>query len=190
MRTILIALCTVGAIFICTQTSAQTEAEMKAWMDFMTPGDMHQLLAKDDGEWNEEITNWMKPGAPPQKMAATCVNKMIMGGRYQESIHTGNMMGMPFEGKSITAYDNGRKIFVNTWIDNMSSGIMTMEGTWDAAKKTMNFKGTTTDPMTGKSMPVRQTVKYMDDGSQLMEMFMMHEGKEFKSMEIKFTRKK
>jgi hypothetical protein len=71
----------------------------------------------------------------------------------------------------------------------MSSGMMTMEGTLDAATKTITLKGQSTDPMTGKSMPVRQTMKYMDDGSQLMEMYMMHEGKEFKSMEIKFTRK-
>jgi Protein of unknown function (DUF1579) len=156
----------------------------------MTPGDMHKMLAKDDGEWNEEITSWVAPGAPPQKMTATCVNKMIMGGRYQESIHTGNFGGMPFEGRSITGYDNGRKIFVNTWIDNMSSGIMNMEGTWDAASKSLIFKGTTTDPMTGKIMPVRQVLKMLDDGSQFMEMFMMHDGKEFKSMEIKFTRKK
>jgi hypothetical protein len=190
MKKLIIAVCTITFICSFTSVNAQSEAEMKAWMDYMTPGEMHQLLAKDDGEWNEEITSWMAPGAPPQKMAATCINKMIMGGRYQESIHTGNMMGMPFEGRSIAGYDNGRKIFVYTWIDNMSSGIMTMEGTWNATTKTMHYKGTTTDPMTGKSMPVRETFKYMDDGSQLLEMFMMHEGKEFKSMEIKFTRKK
>jgi hypothetical protein len=189
MRKILFSVCVFFAAAIFSSATAQSEADMKAWMAYMTPGDMHKMLAKDDGEWNEEITSWMAPGAPPQKMTAVCTNKMIMGGRYQESIHTGNMMGMPFEGKGITGYDNGRKLFVSTWIDNMSSGMMTMEGTLDAATKTITLKGQSTDPMTGKSMPVRQTMKYMDDGSQLMEMYMMHEGKEFKSMEIKFTRK-
>ena len=51
---------------------------MKAWMDYMTPSDVHIMLAKSDGEWNEEINMWMAPGAPVQSMQAACVNKMIL----------------------------------------------------------------------------------------------------------------
>ncbi|MBK9333372.1 MAG: DUF1579 family protein [Ignavibacteria bacterium] len=29
-----------------------------------------------------------------------------MGGRYQQGKHTGDMMGMPFEGMSLLGYDN------------------------------------------------------------------------------------
>lgn len=41
---------------------------MKAWMTYMTPGDMHKMLAESEGEWNEDITMWMAPGAPPLKV--------------------------------------------------------------------------------------------------------------------------
>jgi hypothetical protein len=67
---------------------------------------------------------------------------------------------------------------------------MYMEGTWDEATKTANFKGKTTDPTTGKEMDIRQTFAIVNDNTQKMEMFMNHEGQEFKTMEITFTRAK
>lgn len=51
------------------------------------------------------------------------------------------MMGMPFEGHGTLAYDNHRKMFVSTWIDNMGSGIMVLEGTYDDASKTLTLMG-------------------------------------------------
>jgi hypothetical protein len=185
----------ITAVFIlasCAKIMAQTtsnDESMKAWMNYMTPGEVHKMLAADDGEWNAEITMWMAPGAPPTKSTATAVNKMIMGGRYQQSMHTGNFNGMPFEGMSLVGYDNAKKVFMSSWIDNMGTGIMHMEGTWDEKTKTINFTGNTVDPMTGKDMKVREVFKMVDKNTQVMEMFMTQNGKESKSMEIKFTRK-
>ena len=140
-------------------------------------------------EWNEEVTMWMAPGAPPTKSTTTVVNKMIMGGRYQESRHTGNMMGMPFEGYGLLGYDNARKVFVSSWVDNMGTGIMFMEGKWDDKTSTIHFTGKATDATTGKEIGVREIFTLIDANKQKMEMFMTQDGKEHKSMEIVFTRK-
>ncbi len=151
---------TLIAVFVTAaylNVAAQSDAEMKAWTEYMTPGDVHKMMAKWDGEWNEDMTMWMAPGAPAQKNTASCVNKMIMGGRYQSSTHTGSFNGMPFEGISTVGYDNAKKMFVSTWIDNMGTGIMVMEGTWDDQTKTMNASGKSVDPTTGKEMKVRET---------------------------------
>jgi hypothetical protein len=169
--------------------SDKQAAEQKAWMDYMTPGPTHQLLAKSDGEWTEELTMWMAPGAQPEKSTSTASNKMILGGRYQHSTHTGNVMGMPFEGIGITGYDNIKKVFVSTWIDNMGTGIMYSEGKWNEATKTVEFKGMGVDPVSGKELKIRQVMKIVDDNTETMEMFTTKDGKEFKSMEIKMTRK-
>ena len=173
---------------VCTEAQSDSAAMTKAWMAYMTPGEQHKMLAKSDGMWNEDITMWMAPGAPPQKSTATVENKMILNGLYQQSISKGNFGGMPFEGISTVGYDNGRKMFVLTWIDNMGTGITSMEGPWDATKKMINFKGWTTDPMTGKSMAVRETFHIIDDNTQMMEWYDTKDGKERKTMEIKFTR--
>lgn len=191
MKRLFLFFSAVIATAVFSTIAAQSEAEMKAWMDYMTPGDIHKEMAKWDGEWNEDITMWMAPDTPPQKSKASCVNKMILGGRYQSSTHTGSFNGMPFEGISTTGFDNAKKIFVSTWMDNMGTGIMVMEGAWDDKTKTLNLKGKQTDPTTGKEMNVREIFTVVDDNTQKMEMFMTPSGgKEFKSMEIVFTRKK
>lgn len=165
---------------------------MKNWQAYMTPGDVHKMMASWDGTWDVESTSWMAPGAPPTVSKGTSVNKMAMGGRYQISNHKGMMMGMPFEGMSMTGYDNTKKLFVSTWIDNMGTGIMKMEGPWDAATKSMNLKGKCVDPMMGdgKEMELREVFKIVDDKTQMMEMYgPSPDGKEFKMMELKFTKK-
>ena len=166
----------------------QTEAETKAWQEFMTPGDMHKNLALSAGNWKAEITIWMAPGSQPTTSMATAKGEMTMGGRYLQSTYTGEFMGMPFEGTSTTAYDNGKKMFVSTWIDNMGTGVMITEGKWNPAKKAIEMKGKQTDPMTGKDVKVRETFTFNDDGTQLLEMWMEHKGKEFKGMEIRYTK--
>ena len=163
----------------------------KNWQAYMTPGDVHKMMASWDGTWNSDITMWMQPGAPEEKTTSVAVNKMVLNGLYQQSTHTGMMMGMPFNGMSTTAYDIHKKEFINTWIDNMGSGIMVLKGPWDEATKTMNLKGKATDPGTTGDMDIRETLKIIDENTQEMEMFsMMPNGKEFKTMNIRFTRKK
>lgn len=165
---------------------------MKNWQAYMTPGDVHKMMASWDGTWEGETTMWEKPGAAPQTSKGVATNKMALGGRYQISNHKGNMMGMPFEGMSILAYDNATKTFKNSWIDNMGTGLMMMEGPWDEATKTMSLKGKCVDPMrgNGKQMEIREVFKIVDDKTQMMEMYGPGpDGKEFKMMEIKLTKK-
>ena len=107
----------------------------KNMMEYMTPGDIHTMLAKSNGTWNVETSMYMAPGAPPETSKGKAVNKMILGGRYQVSEFKGTMMGQPFEGVSTLGYDKHKNIFENTWVDNMGTGIMYMEGTWDDATK-------------------------------------------------------
>jgi len=164
----------------------------KAWIEYATPGEMHKMLAKSDGNWSGENTMWMENGGKPMISQSEVTNKMVFDGRYQVSNHKGNFMGMPFEGMSILAYDNSKKKFVSTWIDNMGTGIMNMEGDWNPSTKSIEFKGKMTDPSRpGKDCEVREVFTFVDDNTQKMEMYGPDSktGKEFKTMEIKFTKK-
>ena len=191
MKKITLFICTALCITAFAKLHAQDDAAMKAWQNYMTPGDVHKMLATSDGTWNEDITMWMAPGVPATKSTATAENKMILGGRYQQSTTKGTFNNMPFEGISTLGYDNAKKVFMNSWVDNMGTGIMQMQGTWDPAAKTINFKGTSVDPTTGKDMNVRETFTLVDNNTQMMTMYnTVQDGKEYKSMEIKFTRSK
>ncbi|WP_333695818.1 DUF1579 domain-containing protein [Flavobacterium sp.] len=174
-----------------TVTIPDSATIAKAWNDFMTPGEPHKMLALENGTWHEEMTLWMEPGAEPMKNTMTAVSKMILGDRYQETIHKGEFMGIPFEGKSTLAYNNASQEYTSTWIDNMSTGIMIMSGKYDEATKTLNFSGTTVDPVTKKEKAVREIYTIVDENTRKMEMFDVdYSGKEYKSMEIIMTRKK
>ena len=220
MKRITIAFCTAVFLFACnseekkdepkkdettssTSTSSSeakkdewvpvdSAAMMKAWEENMKVGPQHQMLAKSDGTWNAETTMWMAPDAPPTTSKATSVNKMILGGRYQQSTFKGDFMGQPFEGVSTTGYDNTKKVYTSHWMDNMGTTPMEMEGTWDEATKSINFKGTMLCGANGKEMQMREVYKIIDDNTHVMEMYGpdMQTGKEYKHMEIKFTRNK
>jgi hypothetical protein len=169
--------------------SAQSQEDMKAFMNYMTPGPVQQMMAKSAGAWSAAVTMWMQPGAPPTTATMETNNEMILGGRYLQGMHKGTMMGMPFEGMGITGYDNAKKIFVSSWVDNMGTGIIYMEGTWDENTKSVTLTGKSTDPVTGKDIPTREVWKFIDDMHQQLEMYFTQKGQEFKGMEIAYTKK-
>jgi hypothetical protein len=168
-----------------------TAAMNKAWMEFATPGAMHKWMEKTNGTWEGEVSSWMAPDAPPTKSKATNVQTSALGGRYVTGKFTGTMMGQPFEGMSLMGYDNGKKMFTSTWVDNMGTGLVRMAGTYDEATKTLNMKGSQTDPMTGKDSDMREEMKMIDDNTYTMAMYGAGmDGKEMKFMEGTFKRKK
>jgi Protein of unknown function (DUF1579) len=183
------------ALSFTTIVNAQEKKEMseedKAWMAYMTPGKEHMELAKSEGVWTEEMTMWMAPDAPEMKSTATFTTKMILGGRYQQSIHKGSFDGMPFDGISTVGFDNKLKQFHSTWIDNMGTGIMVMTGTWNEEAKAIEFSGTQVDPITGDLLKVREIYTMRDENNHMLEMYMTTvDGREFKSMSINMTRQK
>lgn len=164
-------------------------AEMKAWMAYSTPGEAHKFMAADTGSWANEMTFWHDENSKPEKATSTSESKMIMGGRYQEMNYKGEMMGMPFEGKSTMAYDNATKEFISTWIDNMGTGVMIMKGKMSADGKSIESKGEMVDPVTGKALECREMYTVVDANTRKFEMFCTKNGKEHKNMEIIMKRK-
>ncbi|HAY32628.1 MAG TPA: DUF1579 domain-containing protein [Ignavibacteria bacterium] len=179
-------------VIICisfSNVTAQTQEEMKAWMEYMTPGPVHEMLAKSDGAWTGDNTFWMAPGAPPMNTKSEAVFSMIMGGRYQQGKHTGDMMGMPFEGMSLLGYDNAMNEFHSVWFDNMGTGIMFLKGKWDEATNSATLTGQMTDPESKQLIDIREVFTMTDNDNHKMEMYFTKDGSEFKAMEILYKRK-
>jgi hypothetical protein len=173
--------------------SAQEQAqemtdEQKAWMDYMTPGQLHQMLASHAGKWETETTYWMTPDAEPQTSVGESFNKMIIGGRYLQSNPTGITWGNPYEGMSIEGYDNATREFTNIWIDNLGTGTSIAKGTFDEETMTINYSGEMVDPMTKEKIKYREIISFGDENSHVLNMYFEFEGKEFKGMEIIFTK--
>ena len=182
-----------AAFLLTAATHAQTpdSTQMKNWMEYMTPGKEHAMMASWNGSWTGDIQLWMAPGAPPMTSNGTCTNTMVLGGRYQQSSYTGSFMGQPFEGLSTMAFDKAKKVFIFTWLDNMGTGVMSGTGTWNDATKSVTFTGRMVDASTYKEVPFREVFRVIDNDHQVMEMYGPGpDGKEFKSMQINYTRRK
>ncbi|VXB87683.1 conserved hypothetical protein [Flavobacterium sp. 9AF] len=180
----------IPEVIVQNQLPPDSATVSKAWEKHMTPTKTHEIMANDNGRWDEEITFWAHRKSEPNTFKLMVENKMILGGRYQESIHKGLMMGMPFEGKSTLAYDNTAQEYVSTWIDNMGTGIMVMRGQFNPNTKSIHLSGTTIDPLTRKEKKMREIFTYIDNNTQKMEMYDIDfDGKEFKSMEAILKRK-
>ena len=185
------ALITFSLLIFAASLNAQDEmsADQNAWMDYMTPGPMHEMMAESVGEWKTKTTFWMDPAGEPMESEGTATFEMILGGRYMKSTHQGMVMGMPFTGIMLQAYDNATKEFISIWIDNLGTGMSVSKGTYDEDTKTLNSTGTMIDPMSGKELNYRQTVQLTDDNHQVVEMFIQENGKEIKNMVIELTKK-
>lgn len=181
------------SVAVALDTPIDSAKMMEACTAFATTGPMHELLAKEGGNWTDDVSIWMAPNTPPSKMAATSSVSMILGGHYQQVKYSGSMEGMQFEGLSTTAYDNARKKFINTWMDNFGTGMIYLEGDYDKATKTIHYKGTQTDPVTAKQVSIRQDLTINGDGTETMTMYgppMGTNGAEFKMMEVVSKRTK
>lgn len=172
---------------IFSQEQEMTEGQ-KAWMEYMTPGDYHKMLATHSGEWKTKTTFWMQPGGEPQISEGSSTNEMIFGGRYLVSKPSGFTFGMPFEGMSLEGYDNATKEFTSIWVDNLGTGTTIAKGKYDDETKMINYTGTMLDPMTKKEISFRETISYSDSNKHVIKMYMVNGDQEFQSMEVVFTK--
>jgi hypothetical protein len=167
----------------------EPQAMMELWKQAATPGEPHKLFALLVGSWTTSTKEWMEPGKPPTESTGTAEMKMLLDGRFLYQEYNSQMMGQPFSGIGIDAYDNMTKKYVTAWIDTMGTGIFIMEGTASVDSKTITLKGSHPEPGGGK-MSHRAVWKIIDQNNQTFDMYGTHHGqKEMKVLEITYTRK-
>jgi hypothetical protein len=178
------------------------DAEMQKMMAMMMEmgkiNENHKLLADLAGNWTYALKMWMDPSGKPQESKGTSTRKAIMGGRYFIAEHSGKfqmpgpdgkMKDMNFKGMAIEGYDNAKKKFVSSWIDNMSTMIMNSEGDYDPAAKSFTYNAECQmEP--GKTTKIREVIKVVDKDHHTFEWYDNSRGPETKTMEITYTRKK
>jgi len=168
-----------------------TAEDMMACQVAGTPGDMHEFLAKLTRCRSAKTKMWM-PGSPePMVSDATYIVTDLMDGRYIKGEMKGEMPGMgPFNGFALAGYDNVAQKFVGTWVDNHSTGIMNGTGELSKDGKTINWSYNHYCPITKKPTTMRkiETLKGLNEMTLEMHGMDPKSGKEYKMMEISFTR--
>jgi hypothetical protein len=168
--------------------AAQAQAAMQAMMKHMEVTPIHKAMAERVGKWEAHSKMWSMPGQPPEEATGTIENSAILGGRYLLSHYKSTIMGMPFEGYGVMGYDNTKKTYSSSWIDNMSTNMIYMTGSYDEATKSYTFTGTMTDPMSGGDVETKSVTRIESKDRFVMEMYMMMGDQEMKFLEIVHTR--
>jgi len=115
----------------------------------------------------------------------------VLGNRFVQQNYEGTFMGQPFNGIGYVGYDNTAKKIQSIWMDSAATGMMWMTGNADAGGKVVTAKGSMSDPMSGKSLPMEDKITIVDNDHHKMEMWTKGPGgKMMKMMEIDYTRKK
>lgn len=156
------------------------------------PGPNHKILEPLAGTWKASVKMWMQPGAKAEESTGTSNNTWIHGGRFLKQEYEGMWAGQSFEGLGYMGYDNLREEFQSIWLDNMMTGIMKNSGTYDPKTKTISSSGTFSCPMTGeKERWFRTELKIVSNDKHTYTSYGKDpSGKEFKEMEITYTRTK
>jgi len=172
--------------------------DMAKMMELGKPGENHKLLANMAGDWTYTVKMWMDPKATPMESKGTATRKAIMDGRFFVAEHSGKfqmpgpdgkLADMSFTGMALEGYDNVKKKFVSSWIDNMGTMILNSEGTYDPAAKAFTYNSAF-EMMPGMPVKIREVVKVVDADHHNFEWYENRGAGEMKTMEISYTRKK
>ena len=193
-----------GTLLITSALAAEKGAppdpaeEMAKMAALGQPGENHKLLAELVGSWDCKVTFWLEPGAPPSVSSGTAVRKATLDGRYfvmdtavkmQMPGPDGQMHPVDYKGMQIDGYDNAKGRFFSTWMDNMGTGLLMAEGSYDPADKTFTYHSEE-ETTPGTKTKVRGVVELIDKDDYLFDWYEEHGGKEAKTMEIMYTRQK
>lgn len=169
-----------------------TQEQMQACMEAGTPGPMHAWLSEAVGVWQGKCTMWMTPESEASKSECTTTITSMMDGKFTRNETAGEMPGMgPFSGFGLYGYDNVSKKFQSTWIDNCGTGMMTGTGELSSDGKTLTWTMNYNCPVMKKQTTMREVETRTGKNAMTLVMYGTdpNSGKEYKAMEIVYTRK-
>jgi len=179
---------------------APSAEDMQKMMEMTKLNENHKLLTDSVGNWSYTVKMWMNgdPSSKPDISKGTATRKAIMDGRFVVMDVTGKMdmpgpdgkmKSMTFKGHGLEGYDNVKKKFVGTWMDNMGTGIMMSQGDYDPSTKTFTYNSEV-EMMPGMKTPIREVLKINDKDHMTFEWYENRGGQDVKTMEINYTRSK
>lgn len=174
---------------------------MKRWIETTKPGKHHKVLDSHAGTWDVTFRMWMDPSAPPMETKGVSEVKWIMGKRFLLEEYKGEMLmpdetGMqmkkvPYEGMGTLGYDVYRNMYTGTWLSNLQTNVLTMNGSMEPGSKVLRMFGEMDEPMLNV---IGRTVKYVttikDKDTRMFECFDLHASDTHRVFEIEYKRKK
>jgi len=187
---------------IITPTLAQNKRDSSI-LDYSRPGPSHQLLADLVGTWMFQGKFYSGNSNPDSNKVVGEFNGNLLrkpfangrffivewtGGKIQIPVQNGKMQEVSAQRVEFEGYDNVKKKFVLTYINNhIGSGIVLAEGRYDSTTKTIVYEWED-EQMPGKKFKVRERFIILDTNHYKMEYYREQAGRVFKATEITCTK--
>jgi internalin A len=153
------------------------------------PGPYHDHFKPLVGDWSVAVQWWAGPGATPIQTEGLATKKLILGGRFLEESFRGESNGETFTVLVLLGYDGAKQQYSGNWVDTRSTGFHLSTGTCDESGKTITMTETLTDAKGNKTGHSRSVIQVINDSKHVVEMHLAGaDGKEYKSLEIAYTR--
>lgn len=151
--------------------------------------DPMSVLRRDIGAWDCDLRFYPDPNGQPVVSKAT-ENNHAVGNLWVVGDFQGEMAGATFHGSSQLGYDAKKKKYIGSWVDSASPYPTAMEGTYDAASKTLTFIGIGKEP-NGAETKIKLVTTYREDDTRTMSMYLGAAGDQWqRMMEVDYRRKK
>jgi hypothetical protein len=192
MKTKILFVIVISLGFLTTCLAQEPSAAQVEMMEKLAqPGEYHKLLEDFVGTWTADVRLWMAPNTPPVVTKGQATFKLIFEGRFLYGDFLGEFMGTPFKGINIMGYDNAQEQFFSIWLDNSTTAVLSSTGTYDKGTKKFRFYAKSFDPMSGQTVELRDEAYFASEDEYISTTYTKSkDGKEFKSMEMKYTRVK
>lgn len=150
--------------------------------------EQHKVLKGFVGKWTYTGT-WNMPDGTSMPISGGAECELILDGRFVAERVWSADDGKSFQGHGVIGYDKDKKKFAGGWIDSMSTGLTTTEGTWDPKTSTMTMHFSCKDPMSGQMVHMKETAVVKPD-SIVKTAYAKVGDKEVKAMELHYKRAK
>ena len=181
-----LALGLIGLAATSVYSEGHAEEKKPAASEKLTPAGIMDMMV---GDWDAAGQFWQPGAEQPMPFPGKAKMSKVFQNYLQQDFEG---VGMPFKGRSIMAYDKGRKKWQSTWIDSMSHHITITEPTFEGKTRTFSSTFDSYSP-DGTVVKMRDTLVLDSKDKFTMEHFAVGggaDGKDKLVMRIIYTRKK
>jgi hypothetical protein len=161
------------------------------WASLSKPGPSHKLLESFAGDWDVKVTFWSDPKAKGESSSGRSKISWILGGRFLQENFQGKIAGESYIGLGLIGYDNGSRAFTTVWADSLNTAMTTSVGKYDPERNSLELESEVYDPLVSGVKTVYSRIKITSPDSYTFSMLdRSPEGREFKSLEMEYSRAK
>lgn len=165
--------------------------ELQQLLAFSRPASQHALLGKLVGTWHfQDVARSFVQGTLRRTPLYTgrFYQVDITGGKLPLPVADGKLVEAPYQSQQLEGYDNGRRQFVTTSINNhIGSDIELQTGTYEAATQSFTYEWED-ELLPGQKQQHRRVLRVLDATHYAEDYYELQNGVATKVRELRYTK--